>query len=66
MRSYRVAAIKRASSKVYGNMSVMVVAVDLGRVDAHHAAPYRAVYHVLTARAPVVRGDLMSTWTHGP
>ena len=38
-------------------MSVMVVAVDLGRVDAHRAAPYRAVYHALTARAPVVRGD---------
>ena len=45
------------SEKVYGNPIVGVVAVNLDWVDARIAAPYRAAYHALTARAPVVRGD---------
>ncbi len=43
------------SEKVYGNTIVDGVAVNLAWVDARLAAPYRAAYRALTARAPVVR-----------
>ena len=39
----------------YGNQLVAVAALNLARVDAATAAPYRAALRTLKARAPVVR-----------
>ena len=41
--------------KVYGNTVFAVTAVNLERVKAATARPYRAAYRALTARAPVLR-----------
>ena len=39
----------------YGNTLALAAAVNLEKVDAATAAPYRATYRALTAREPVVR-----------
>ena len=43
------------AEKVYGNPLAEVLAVDLAQADAAVAAPYRAAYRALAARAPVIR-----------
>ena len=40
----------------YGNTLALAAAVNLEKVDAATAAPYRAAYRALTAREPVARG----------
>ena len=44
------------TQKAYGNTLALAAAVNLEKVDAATAAPYRATYRALTAREPVVRG----------
>ncbi len=45
------------AEKAYGNTVTAVAAVNLARVEDAVAAPYRAAYRALVARAPVVRAD---------
>ncbi len=45
------------AQKAYGNTVTAVAAVNLARVEAAVAAPYRAAYRALAARTPVVRAD---------
>ena len=45
------------AEKAYGNTVTAVAAVNLARVEDAVAAPYRAAYRALVARAPDVRAD---------